>query len=84
MTTTTTEPSENEQREHELTEAAANAVSTLFDVGRLWAAHGLGVGRCALNASAQTLRVTANLLGDLSETFEGDDSVDEEQAEEAA
>src|SRR5690606_13900056 len=40
-------------------EAAEKLVSTLFDVGRLWAAHGLGVGRSALQASAETLRATA-------------------------
>ncbi|HEY8430206.1 MAG TPA: hypothetical protein VIL20_17615 [Sandaracinaceae bacterium] len=51
-------------------EAAEKLVTTLFDIGRLWAAHGLGVGRSALNASAETLRATAEALGELSRKLE--------------
>lgn len=53
-----------------ITEASARAATALFGIGRLWAAHGLGVGRSALAASAQTLRATSELLGDLAEAFE--------------
>lgn len=53
-----------------LAEAAEKLVSTLFGVGRLWAAHGLGVGRSALEASAQTLRATAEVLGEVSSKLE--------------
>ena len=78
----TTELENDEQRDNELTEATMKAASTLLGVGRLWAAHGLGVGRSALEASAQTLRATAELLGEISDRFEGD--VGEEAEEEAA
>jgi hypothetical protein len=56
-------------RDHELVETVGRAVETLFDVGRLWASHGLGVGRSALETSALTLRKTASLLGELSDGF---------------
>ncbi|MBX3270973.1 MAG: hypothetical protein KF729_11980 [Sandaracinaceae bacterium] len=53
-----------------LTEASTRAASTLFGIGRLWAAHGLGVGRSALAASARTLAATSELLGELASAFE--------------
>ena len=37
----------------------------VLGVGRMWAAHGLSVGRSALEASAKTLEVSARLLGEL-------------------
>jgi hypothetical protein len=43
---------------------------TLVDVGRLWAAHGLGIGRAALETTATTLRTTASLLGVLAARVE--------------
>jgi len=55
---------------NELDTASAKAVSTLFGIGRLWAAHGLDVGRSALSASATTLRSAADLLGDLGDRFD--------------
>lgn len=66
--TETTEQGE-QRRDHELVETVGRAVETLFDVGRLWASHGLGVGRSALETSALTLKKTASLLGELSEGF---------------
>ncbi len=57
----------------ELESASAKAVSTLFGIGRLWAAHGLGVGRSALDASAATLRSAAELLGDIGDRFDPED-----------
>ena len=64
--TKTDEPSELES-------ASAKAISTLFGIGRLWAAHGLGVGRSALDATAVTLRSAAELLGDLGDRFDPED-----------
>ena len=49
--TETDEPSELES-------ASAKAVSTLFGIGRLWAAHGLGVGRSAISATASIRRTS--------------------------
>jgi len=61
---------DTDERESELAEASVKAVSTLFGIGRLWAVHGLGVGRSALDASASTLRSTADLLGGIAERFD--------------
>lgn len=74
----------HETRDRELHGPTAKAVTTLFDVGRLWAAHGLGIGRSALDASAQTLRATAELLGELKGTFEKPAAEVEDEEEEAA
>ncbi len=41
----------------------------LLGVGRAWAAHGLQVGRSALQVSAHSLGVTARLLDDLARRF---------------
>ncbi len=59
-----------EQETNGIPEAAEKLVTALFDVGRLWAAHGLSVGRSALEASAQTLRTTAEILREVSSKLE--------------
>ncbi len=61
---------ETDARDERLAETAEKAVKGLFDVGRLWAAHGLNVGRSALQASASTLRTTADVLGEIARRFE--------------
>ncbi len=48
-----------------IAQAAEKLATALIGVGRLWAAHGLGVGRSALHASAETLRTTAAVLGEV-------------------
>ena len=45
-------------------------VDDLFGIGRLWARHGLSVGRSALAASAATLRTLADGLGRISDHLE--------------
>jgi head-tail adaptor len=60
---------EERQQEERTSDKLAKAVEGLFDVGKLWAAHGLRVGRSTLETSAQTLRATAGLLGELSDRF---------------
>lgn len=65
-----TEAHESEASEGRIADAAEKLVHGLFDVGRLWAAHGLNVGRSALETTATTLRTTAEILGDLSQRFE--------------
>ncbi len=42
-------------------------------LGKLWASHGLTLGRLALETSARTLSVTATVLGDLSKNFSSRD-----------
>jgi hypothetical protein len=59
-----------EERDERLADTAEQAVKGLVDVGRLWAAHGLNIGRSALHASATTLRTTADLLGEIARRFE--------------
>ncbi len=43
------------------------SVERLLSLGRLWAGHGLRAGKQALETSAETLKVTAATLDDLSE-----------------
>ena len=47
-----------------------DAIGTLFDLGRMWASHGLHVAELALDVSAKTLRTTADALGDASARIE--------------
>jgi hypothetical protein len=61
---------DSDTREARIAEAAEKLVHGLFGVGKLWAAHGLNVGRSALETTATTLRTTAALLGDISQRFE--------------
>lgn len=54
-------------------EAADRAVRSLFQVGRLWASHGLEMGRMTLRTAAKTLESTAETLEDLSQRVAPDD-----------
>lgn len=76
----TTQEAEQEERAERLSGAVTKTVSTLFDVGKLWAAHGLSIGRSALETSAATLKTTAGLLGDLSERFSSEAEKNERDA----
>lgn len=67
-----------------ITDAATKITSALFELGRLWAAHGLTVGRSALDTSAKTLRTTAEVLGDLAERFEDEEAASEPGEEQPA
>lgn len=49
----------------ERAEATDRAIESIFELGRIWAGHGLEVGRLALETSARTLRITADALGKL-------------------
>lgn len=48
----------------------ADALGTLARVGLVWARHGVGIGRSALDASAATLRATSEVLRAVSERLE--------------
>lgn len=48
---------------------AETLTDNLFEIGSLWARHGLGIGRSALEASAKTLAATAGVLQQLSENL---------------
>lgn len=56
----------------------SNAVDNLFAVGRIWATHGLNIGRAALDTTAETLKVTASTLQSLA------DRIEDEEADKAA
>lgn len=58
-----------------ITDTAAEVVDNLLSVGRLWAAHGLSMGRSALRASARTLEMTAETLSELEQRFEERDEL---------
>ncbi len=77
----TSETDETEARGERIAEAAEKLVHGLFGVGKLWAAHGLNVGRSALETTATTLRTTATLLGDIAQRFEPSER---DQTEDAA
>ncbi len=57
-----------------ISETATEAFDNLLSIGRLWAAHGLGIGRSALRASARTLEMTAETLSELESRFEERDA----------
>lgn len=65
----TTETNTTESRTEETTEASAStvthAVDNLVRIGRIWASHGIGIGRSALAASAETLRLASQTLDEL-------------------
>jgi|GEM_PF-2895573 len=50
------------------------AVGALARIGLIWARHGIGIGRSALEASAMTLRTTAEVLRSVSERLEVEDA----------
>jgi hypothetical protein len=47
-----------------------DALGALARVGLMWARHGVGVGRSALDASAATLRATSEVLRAVGERLE--------------
>lgn len=74
--TPSTERTSTDERLGELEDAAAELVGTVFQVGRLWATHGLTVADRTLQAAADSLQVTAKTLADLSRRLDGESSID--------
>ena len=60
----------NQERIEETQASLERAMGNLLEVGRLWASHGLSIGRAALETSAETLRVTADTLADFHEKLD--------------
>jgi hypothetical protein len=54
-------------------DAASSLVDTLFDLGVGWAAHGLKIGKVALEQSAKTLEHTAKTLEGIAKELEKKD-----------
>ena len=50
-------------------EAVEQIVESAIGLGRLWARHGLTLGKLALETSAVSLGTTARLLGGIAEAF---------------
>lgn len=46
------------------------AVQGVARIGRLWAVYGLEVGRAALRTSAETLKTTSEILGDVAKKID--------------
>ena len=67
-TTATEESKKTAQRETEF--VIEDAARALVGVGALWARYGLGVGRAALETSAQTLKATSELLRSVSDRLD--------------
>lgn len=53
------------------------AVGAFARIGLMWARHGIGIGRSALEASAVTLRTTADVLRAVSERLEVEETTSE-------
>ncbi len=49
------------------TQTTETLTDSLLEIGALWARHGIGIGRSALEASAKTLSATAGVLHQISE-----------------
>ncbi|MGF1468233.1 MAG: hypothetical protein ACFCGT_19095 [Sandaracinaceae bacterium] len=66
MTSTEEQTTSFDEAQRRMEEAAAKAQQAVHRIGRLWAAHGLDVGRSALEATSETLKATADLLEEMS------------------
>jgi hypothetical protein len=68
-TVTVTETAKISDAKHE---AVEQIVDSAIGLGRLWARHGLTLGKLALETSAATLGTTARLLGGVADAFAPD------------
>jgi hypothetical protein len=55
---------------------ASSIVDTIFDIGTGWAAHGLTIGKLALQQSAKTLEATAKALEKLATELDSKEKTD--------
>jgi len=60
-------------------ETKTSFVDTIFDVGFGWAAHGLTLGKIALEQTAKTLEKTAKSLETLAAEFEKKEAAKKEE-----
>lgn len=70
--TTTFSVSETPRTVDAKNEAVEQIVDSAIGLGRLWARHGLTLGRLALETSAVSLGTTARLLGGIADAFASD------------
>lgn len=69
---TTTTVSETTPTAAARNEAVEQIVDSAIGLGRLWARHGLTLGKLALETSAISLGTTARLLGGIADAFAAD------------
>ena len=60
------------------------ALTDLVHIGRMWASHGLTVGKMALQSSATTLGIAADALAELAADFADEEPVERAEAVEEA
>ncbi len=72
MTEGTATPETTKHHEIKDGKSESSIVDTLFDVGIGWAAHGLTLGKLALQQSAKTLESTAKALEKLAAELDKD------------
>ena len=78
--TTSSDNNEQQDRREARRERTEKALEDVVSLGRLWATHGLTMGKLALRTSAKSLEVTASALGALAESLADED----EEADRAA
>jgi hypothetical protein len=69
IATTTESPSSTESQTPKTDAAVEQIVDSAVGLGRLWARHGLTIGKLALEASATSLGTTARMLSTLAEAI---------------
>ena len=68
----TNESNPTQPVEESLEAQVVEVVDTFVNIGRMWASHGLRIGRSALMTSARTLNDTAAVLDGVAQRFEGE------------
>jgi hypothetical protein len=80
ITSTETETTTSNESQPSKTDAAVEQViDSAVGLGRLWARHGLTIGKLALETSATSLGTTARMLSSLAEAL-APETKDEEKA----
>jgi len=70
-TTASTEPTSDDPNViRSLDDKIDNTLRALVGMGRMWASHGLRLGKIGLTTGARTLEVTANTLETLAKSFD--------------
>lgn len=81
ITSTETETTASTESQASRTDAAVEQViESAVGLGRLWARHGLTIGKLALETSATSLGTTAKMLSSLAEALAPETKDDEKAA----
>lgn len=63
------EPSSKDPRVEKAEAAVEQVIESAVDLGKLWARHGLTIGKLALETSATSLGTTARLLASIADAI---------------